>query len=132
MHNPKSKILGCDISVEVWSKLKFRNVATLPDVDLCNAGTLPHLDAKLWPFILQTILWRLWDTRNGEIFRNEFPSSRSIISKVCDDLVIWRKRFRLDQDVTSLNNWRRYLLCCSTSIGSTALVSKKKTLHTCP
>jgi len=84
MHNPKSKILGCDISVEVWSKLKFRNVATLPDVDLCNAGTLPHLDAKLWPFILQTILWRLWDTRNGEIFRNEFPSSRSIISKVCN------------------------------------------------
>ena len=25
-----------------------------------------------------------------------------IVSKVCDDLVIWSKRFRLDQDVTCL------------------------------
>jgi hypothetical protein len=28
------------------------------DVDVWNADTPPHLEAKLWPFILQAILWR--------------------------------------------------------------------------
>jgi hypothetical protein len=110
---------GCPISSGVRIRLNLSNVASLSDVDAWNADVPPNLDAKLWPFILQTLLWRLWDARNGEIFRNERPSSRSIISKVCDDLVIWRKRFRDDFDVTNLNNWRSFLLCCNTSDLST-------------
>jgi hypothetical protein len=29
------------------------------------------LDRCLWSFVLLTLLWRTWDTRNGETFRNE-------------------------------------------------------------
>jgi hypothetical protein len=108
----------CHTSAGVWSRLNLGDVAALSDVDAWNANVPPHLDAKLWPFVLQTILWRLWDARNGEIFRNETPSSPSIISEVCDDLVTWRKRLRSDLDVTSLNGWRYYFLSCNTSVMS--------------
>jgi hypothetical protein len=66
------------------SKQDLTCVASLLDVESWNA-TPGSLDIKLWPFMLQTINW---DARNGAVFRNENPSSRSIVSKVCDDLVI--------------------------------------------
>jgi hypothetical protein len=59
-----------------------------------------------------TILWRLWDARNGEVFRQELSSSRAVISRVCDDLVVWRKHLR-DDHVNSLRDWRDYLLSCN-------------------
>ena len=43
---------GCPISAGFWDKLKLSNVATLFDVDIWNASTPPHLDVKLWHFIL--------------------------------------------------------------------------------
>jgi hypothetical protein len=61
------------------------------------------LTDRLWPFILFTILWRLWDARNGEIFRGELCDSRIIVNRVCDDLVIWRKRLRREFE-NSLND----------------------------
>jgi hypothetical protein len=38
----------------------------MSDVDIWNASVPNGLDATMWPFILLTILWRLWDDRNGE------------------------------------------------------------------
>jgi hypothetical protein len=60
-------------SAAVWSRLGLAHVANLDDVDVWNAEVPATMDARLWPFILQTILWRLWDARNGEIFRQESP-----------------------------------------------------------
>jgi hypothetical protein len=40
----------------------------MSDVEVWNANVPPGLDAAMWPFILLTILWRLWDDRNGKIF----------------------------------------------------------------
>lgn len=108
----------CPTSSGVWSRLHIASVTELSDVDVWNATVPANLDAKLWPFILQTILWRLWDARNGKKFRAESPTSRSIISKVCGDLVIWRHRLRNDRDVTSLNAWRCYPLSCNTAASS--------------
>jgi hypothetical protein len=39
--------------------------------------------------------------QNGEIFRNERSSERLVISRICDDLVIWCKRLR---NVTLVNS----------------------------
>ena len=111
----------CPTSAGVWARLNMSHVAALSDVDIWNADTPPNLDAKMWPFVLQSILWRLWDARNGTIFRNEHPSSRSVSSKISDDLVIWRKRFKNDSDVHSLNSWRAYLLYCNSSNSSTVV-----------
>jgi hypothetical protein len=85
---------SCNFSAAVWDRLSLNNVSSLLDVDAWNAEMPANLDARLWPFVLQTILWRLWDARNGEIFRNEASSARSIISKVCDDFFTWRYRLK--------------------------------------
>lgn len=50
-------------------------------------------DIRVATFVLLTILWRLWDARNAEVFRGERPSAAQIINHVIDDLHIWEKRF---------------------------------------
>jgi hypothetical protein len=104
----------CHKSAAVWSKLGLENASTLDDVDVSNAQVPSAVDVSLWSFILQTILWWLWDARNGEIFRQESPTPRSIITKICDDLVTWRKRLKNDQR-TKLDVWCEYLLSCNTT-----------------
>jgi hypothetical protein len=105
---------GCNVSAAVWDRLSLNNVSSLSDVDAWNAEMPANLDARLWPFVLQTVLCRLWDARNGEIFRNEASSARSVISKVCDDFVTWRCRLKNEQDAISLDAWCNRFLSCNT------------------
>jgi hypothetical protein len=80
---------GCSVSAGVWQRLGLADVATLSDEDVWSFVPPTGLDARLWSFILLTILWRLWDARNGEIFRREHSDSRIVVNRVCDDVVIW-------------------------------------------
>jgi hypothetical protein len=82
---------GCTSSSELWQKLQLSNIAGLTDDGVWTGCALPHLDATLCLFVLLALLWRVWDARNGEVFRNQTSSSRSIISRVCDDLIVWQK-----------------------------------------
>lgn len=118
MEDRRHVFFCCPTSSGVWSRLHLSYVTDLSDVDIWNARVPANLDAKLWPFVLQTIVWRLWEARNGKIFRAESPTSRSIISKVCGDLVVWKHRLRTHMDVTSLNAWRCYLISCNTTASS--------------
>ena len=104
---------GCPTSAELWE-----STALLSDTEVWSANVPSHLDTNLWPFVLLTILWRIWDARNGETFRNEPSTSRRILSKVCDDLVIWRKRLKLDSDVINSRDWHIYLLSCNSTKNS--------------
>jgi hypothetical protein len=106
---------GCSTSSELWEKIGLSHIATMTNVEVWNAYAPAGLDAALWPFILLTILWRLWDDRNDEIFQNETSRSRLVISRVCDDLVIWRKRLKHDH-VNGLDGWRTYLVSCITTV----------------
>ncbi|KAG0536214.1 hypothetical protein BDA96_03G045400 [Sorghum bicolor] len=47
---------------------------------LWRLGPPNGLDSDHWPSILQTILWRLWDARNSEIFRQEHSSITQVRS----------------------------------------------------
>jgi hypothetical protein len=105
----------CTSSAELWQTLQLSNVAELADANVWTGCPLPHLDAKLWPFVFLTILWRIWDARNAEVFRSEPSSSRRVITRVCDDLVIWQKRLKVDRDVSKLRHWRLYLSSCISS-----------------
>lgn len=112
---------SCPASKDVWERLGMSTISNLADDEIWNANTPPGF-AKLWPFVLLTILSRLWDARNGEVFRNETASSRTIITRVCDDFAIWRKHLKQDHDVNSLNDWRSYLLSCNSITQSSWLV----------
>ena len=80
-----------------------------------RASPLPHtLDTKLWPSILLTILWRLWDARNREVFYGKRSSILYIISQVIDHLTTWEKCF-ISRKVGTKNGirvWRMYLQSC--------------------
>ncbi|CAD6207229.1 unnamed protein product [Miscanthus lutarioriparius] len=83
----------CTSSAELWQMLQMSSVAELADANVWTGCPLPHLDAKLCPFVFLslTILSRIWDARNAEVFGSEPSSSRRIITRVCDDPVIWQK-----------------------------------------
>ena len=91
--NREHVFFGCSSSMELWNRIRLHNVTTLmDDTDIWTTNIPAHLDMSLRSFVLLTILWRIWDTRNREVFRDEPSCSQRIISKVCDDLVIWQKR----------------------------------------
>jgi len=49
--------------------LQLSSVAELADANVWTGCPLPHLDAKVCPFVfLSLILWRIWDARNAEVF----------------------------------------------------------------
>lgn len=106
---------GCAKISGVWTKLGLTDIATLDDLDIWNAEVSAHLDEKVWPFVLQAILWHLWDARNNAVFRHETPMPRSIITLICDDLVIWRNRYKKDPSVCMLDGGRSYFLSCNGS-----------------
>jgi len=101
--------------------LQLSSVAELADANVWTGCPLPHLDAKLCPFVFLslTILWRIWDARNAEVFGSEPSSSRHIITRVCDDLVIWQTQLKVDRDVSKLSHWRLFLSSCISSTHST-------------
>jgi hypothetical protein len=84
----------------------------LSDEDVWSATIPDGLDSALWPFVLLTILWRLWDSRNGEVFRSKTSNYRAALNNVCDDFVTWRKRLPTNL-VSSLDGWRSFLVGCN-------------------
>jgi hypothetical protein len=106
---------GCTESSRVWELLGLRNITMMGDDAVWNAGVPQGLDSSLWSFVFLAILWRIWDARNGHVFRRENFCSRVLLAKVCDDLLIWRHRLprRL---VDSLRGWCEYISCCNPAI----------------
>jgi hypothetical protein len=102
---------GCQESASIWNTIGISEMMQLTDEEAWSANAPAGLHAELWPFVFLTILWRIWDARNGCIFRSENFYTRVVVSRVCDDLVIWRKRLPSDL-VDSLLGWCAYLRCC--------------------
>jgi hypothetical protein len=84
-------------TVNLWGLEETRpfQFSSLSDEDAWTAKIPSSLSLKLWSFVLLTVLWWLWDARNGEIFPWEAAHSRVIISRVCDNFVTWRKRLKV-------------------------------------
>lgn len=58
----------CKLSKEVWIILGLRLLSTAADNDVWALPSDCQQDPATWPFVFLTILWRLWDARNGAIF----------------------------------------------------------------
>jgi hypothetical protein len=105
---------GCPRSADIWSSIGMANVRRLTDEEAWRAAPPDGLDAAIWPFIFLSLLWRIWDGRNGHIFRNETFCTRLVLSRVCDDLVIWRKRLPPTL-VNSLLSWCSHIRNCNSN-----------------
>jgi hypothetical protein len=62
---------GCVRNRSVWSRIHMIHVEALSDNESWYANTPTNLDASLWPFVYLAIFWRIWDDRNGHVFRSE-------------------------------------------------------------
>lgn len=102
---------GCDESLRTWSMLGLSGICGVGDGEIWTASILMALDKNLWPFVLLAILWRIWDARNGHIFRSERFCSRMVLARVRDDLVTWQKRLPFDY-VNSLLGWYAHVCDC--------------------
>jgi hypothetical protein len=107
----------CPSIAALWTVLGLTAVSTSSDDEVWALRPPCKLDAKLWPSILLTLLWRLWDARNGEIFRGEQTSTVKILTRVTEDLAVWKKRLVLKKAGTadSIHAWQMYLNDCKLS-----------------
>ena len=83
--------------------------ALTEDMNIWSMPRTLSQDPTTWPSVLLTILWRLWDTKNGTIFRSEKYTARQVISRVSDDLATWEKRFAAADMVPGLRRWSCFL-----------------------
>jgi hypothetical protein len=81
--------------------LGLHSLSTAADNDVWVLPSSWEQDPATWPSVLLTV-WRLWDARNGAIFRNERHLPRDVIIRVCDDLTIWEGRFRFASMISGL------------------------------
>jgi hypothetical protein len=83
---------GCAESRRIWVSLGIECVCDEDDGGIWSPPLPSAFDIKLWPFVLLDILWRIWETRNGQIFRGEMFNNHAVLGRVRDDLVTWKKR----------------------------------------
>lgn len=102
----------CRSSSALWRVTKLGHVGLLSDDEIWSSASPAGLNPTLWPFVLLTMLWRIWDSRSGEVFRSKRSNHMSILASVCNDLLIWRKRLP-DNLVGSLDAWRKFLIDCT-------------------
>jgi hypothetical protein len=115
---------GCTSIISLWTMLGLSAVTTTLDDEVWALRPPCNLDIKLWPSVLMTLLWRLWDARNGDVFRGEQTSVTKIITRVTEDLATWKKRFVLRRAGTpdSIHAWLMYLDGCKHSVSPISLV----------
>ena len=108
---------GCPSVAALWPVLGLTAVSTSSDDEVWTLRLPRRLDAKLWASVLLTLLWRLWDARNGEVFRGEQTSTVKILTRVTEDLAVWKKRLVLKKAGTadSIHAWQMYLNECKLS-----------------
>jgi hypothetical protein len=99
---------ACPESKRVWVALGMESICYNHNQDIWAPVLPANLDAVLWPFVLLMLLWRIWDARNGHIFRAEGFSGRVVLSRARDDLVIWKKCLP-DHLVNSFSSWLSHI-----------------------
>lgn len=103
---------NCPLNVELWNCISLTSLTKTYDIDILASPSTPGTDLATWLSVLLTILWRLWDARNGTTFRNERHSARNVASRICYHLTIWEGRFASSSMIPSLRQWCVFFRSC--------------------
>ncbi|XBI87029.1 hypothetical protein VPH35_025165 [Triticum aestivum] len=100
--------LTCPVANRVWQRLGI-----LPQaegiIDLWDAPIPHQLPHKAWPFILMSLLWKIWAARNDMLFRNIDQRSVITLRALISDLDLWSHRLMERCDKEDVSSWRSYL-----------------------
>lgn len=106
--------LLCPCAAQVWSLLGLQ----VPHaIDLIwDTPTPVGLDIDAWPTL--AILWKLWDSRNARVFRNEMHLPLDTIRNIISDFTLWAFRFNDPVSREAAVSWRLYLssLCTGSPV----------------
>ncbi|KAK1641575.1 hypothetical protein QYE76_059380 [Lolium multiflorum] len=97
----------CCLPSETWRCLGVRIPA---GPSLCGISPLP-IPTSLWHAGLATVLWGLWKARNDLVFNSRSATPALVLRKVCDDLALWRWRYRIE-DRGHLDQLRVFFISC--------------------
>lgn len=99
--------LFCPRAVQVWHLLGLH---PLPDINLIWSTVTPNgLDINIWPTVTLAILWKLWYSRNAQVFRSETHSTIDTLRNVISDFTLWIFRFKDPVARDAALSWRLFL-----------------------
>lgn len=99
--------LTCPDTVRVWAALQLPTPASINDI--WEITTPSGLDNDIWPSVALSILWKIWDSRNSLVFRNERHSVHVTVQNIVHDFTLWTARFREHHQKVGAMSWRQYL-----------------------
>ena len=105
MHSTSSP--NCSYATQVWSSLGLPAPTSL--AALLQHPTLHGLNPNIWPSVVRTISWKLWDSRNALVFRNDDHTHRTTIRNIVADFSLWVFRFKKKEDNISARQWLHFL-----------------------
>ena len=94
-------------ATQVWSSLGLPSPTSLDDLQ--QHPTIPGLNPNIWPSVALTVAWKIWDSRNALVFRNEDHTHRTTIRNIVADFSLWVFRFKKKEDNTSAKQWLNFL-----------------------
>ncbi|WVZ83202.1 hypothetical protein U9M48_030372 [Paspalum notatum var. saurae] len=105
----KHAFFHCPYIAELWSRIGV-NISNVHETeDLWSAHHPAAVCSSHWADVLLALLWRIWEARNNHVFGSELSCVRVVISRVCDDLNIWRYRLPVHSRA-GLDAWRMHLV----------------------
>ncbi|SPT21077.1 unnamed protein product [Triticum aestivum] len=100
-------ISNCSYATQVWSSLGLLAPTSLDD--LHQHPQIQGLNPNIWPSVALTICWKLWDSRNAIVFRNDDHSLRITLRNIVADFSLWVFRFKKHEDNISARQWLNFL-----------------------
>ncbi|VAI35701.1 unnamed protein product [Triticum turgidum subsp. durum] len=85
-------ISTCSYATQVWTSQGLQAPTSIDD--LLQHPPLQGLNPNIWPSVALTISWKLWDSRNALVFRNEDHSHRTTLRNIVADFSLWVFRFK--------------------------------------
>ncbi|KAJ1260787.1 hypothetical protein BS78_10G258800 [Paspalum vaginatum] len=104
--------IQCPFVAGLWQRLGINMDGVIETKDVWSVDTPSSLCGELWEDVVLTLLWLLWESRNGHVFRQERLCVRVLLSKAADDLKIWRSRFPIQSRI-GVDGWRSFLVMCN-------------------
>ncbi|KAI5020263.1 hypothetical protein ZWY2020_045151 [Hordeum vulgare] len=82
----------CPYAVQVWALLGLQPPHSIHRI--WETTTPVGLDINIWPTVALAILWKLWDSRNAQVFRNELHTPQITLRNIISDFTLCVLRFK--------------------------------------
>lgn len=100
--------ISCPYAARIWMRLGITPISDSID-DLWDASLPQGVPPRIWPFVLLTTLWKIWEARNDKAFRALDRRSTTSARLIISDLDIWSHRLSVPGDKEAVSSWRSFL-----------------------